>query len=120
MDNDKEPHMDSKPASHPQDDKGSGTLEDKSVASQVDRVTTEKVDGIVVSKDYTSAEVNYTPVGIVDGTGVNTDVQIIAVNSEESGEMIEGEMIELVIPEDGTDVPRIVTIETSKVDETNS
>ena len=45
---------------------------------------------------------------------LNNGVQIIAMSNEESNSIIEGETIELVIPE-GTDVRNIVTIETSKV-----
>ena len=44
---------------------------------------------------------------------LNNGVQIIAMSNEESNSIIEGETIELVIPE-GTDVRNIVTIETSK------
>ena len=87
--------------------------------SEVNRVTTEEIEGIDISRVCTSDEAMYTPVGIAEGSGVNTEVQIIEVNSEENGPMIEGEMIELVIPEDGTDVRNIVTIETSKVKDTN-
>ena len=49
---------------------------------------------------------------------LNNDVQIIAMSNEESNSIIEGETIELVIPE-GTDVRNIVTIETSKVHQIN-
>ena len=97
----------------------SAALVGKDVSSGENKVTTEEVEGIDISRVCTSDEAIYTPVGIADGSGVNTEVQIIAVNREENGPMIEGEMIELVIPEDGTDARNIVTIETSKVIDTN-
>ena len=92
-------------------------LSEKTIASEINKVTTEKIEGVEISNAYSSDEVMYTPANIAEGSNVNTEVQIIAVNSQENGPMIEGEMIELVIPEDGTDVPNIVTIETSKVKE---
>ena len=92
-------------------------LSERNITSEANKVTTEKIEGIDITNVCSSDEVIYTPVGIAEGSNVNTEVQIIAVNSQENGPMIEGEMIELVIPEDGTDVPNIVTIETSKVKE---
>ena len=49
---------------------------------------------------------------------LNNKVQIIAMSNGESNSIIEGETIELVIPE-GTDGRNIVTIETSKVHQMN-
>ena len=49
---------------------------------------------------------------------MNNEVQIIAMSNEESNSIIEGETIELVIPE-GTDVRNSVTVETSKVRQIN-
>ena len=92
-------------------------LSENNIKLEAKKVTTEKVEGIDNSIVCSSDEVIYAPVGIAEGSNVNTEVQIIAVNSQENGPMIEGEMIELVIPEDGTDEPNIVTIETSKVKE---
>ena len=47
---------------------------------------------------------------------ITSGVQIIAVNNDPSSSIIEGETIELVIPEGG-DVRNIVTVETSQVPE---
>ena len=49
-------------------------------------------------------------------SGIASGVQIIAVNNDSSTSIIEGETIELVIPEGG-DVRNIVTVETSHVPE---
>ena len=49
-------------------------------------------------------------------SNIASAVQIIAVNNEPSSSIIEGETIELVIPEGG-DVRNIVTVETSQVPE---
>ena len=49
-------------------------------------------------------------------SGITSGVQIIAVNNDPSSSIIEGETIELVIPEGG-DVRNIVTVETSQVPE---
>ena len=112
--NNKTHQIDIKHLNRTQEDK---ILSEKNITSEANKVTTEKIEGIDISNVCSSDEVIYTPVGIAEGSNVNTEVQIIAVNSQENGPMIEGEMIELVIPEDGTDVPNIVTIETSKVKE---
>ena len=87
------------------EDQESTILEEKHTFSGVNRVTTEQMESVDISNVGNTLE----------GTNVNTEVQIIEVNSEENGPMIEGEMIELVIPEDGTGVRNFVTIETSKV-----
>ena len=118
-DNNKVCHVDTKQLPYSLHNEESAALVGKDVSSGENKVTTEEVEGIDISRVCTSDEAIYTPVGIADGSGVNTEVQIIAVNREENGPMIEGEMIELVIPEDGTDVRNIVTIETSKVLDTN-
>ena len=49
-------------------------------------------------------------------SSIASAVQIIAVNNEPSSSIIDGETIELVIPEGG-DVRNIVTVETSQVPE---
>ena len=85
-------------------------LSEKNMASEINKVTTEKIEGVEISNAYSSDEVMYTPANIAEGSNVNTEVQIIAVDGQENGPMIEGEMIELVIQEDGIDVPNIVTI----------
>ena len=112
-------HIDTKQLLYSLHNEESVALVAKDVSSEANRVTTEEVEGIDISRVCTSDEAMYAPVGIGDGSGVNTEVQIIAVNSEENGPMIEGEMIELVIPDDGTDVRNIGAIETSKVEDTN-
>ena len=87
---------------------------EKSSVSDLKRVTTEQMENIDINRVGTSDESIYTRVDLGEGNNANTEVQIIAVDSEEAGQMIDGEMIELVIPEDGTDVRNFVTIETSK------
>ena len=47
-------------------------------------------------------------------SSIASGVQIIAVNNDPSSSIIEGDTIELVIPEGG-DVRNIVTVETSQV-----
>ena len=49
-------------------------------------------------------------------SSIASAVQIIAVNNEPSSSIIDGDTIELVIPEGG-DVRNIVTVETSHVPE---
>ena len=49
-------------------------------------------------------------------SSIASGVQIIEVNNDPSSSIIEGETIELVIPEGG-DVRNIVTVETSQVPE---